>query len=85
MTSRPLERFPVATFLLCVIDSGGDAGVFCYRIGVDIFAAGRARFAKPLQPSVDDLAIEQPQAKRIQAACSNLFSTLSTRFSTLKD
>ena len=85
MNSRPLERLPVATLLLCAIDSGGDAGVFCYRIGVDIFAAGRARFAKPLPPSVDNLAIEQPQAKRIQAACSNLFSTLSTHFSTQKD
>jgi hypothetical protein len=85
MTSRPLERLPISTLLLCVIDSGGDAGVFCYRIGVDIFAAGRARFARPLPVPADTLVVEPPQAKRIQAACSNLFSTLSTHFSTQKD
>lgn len=85
MTSRPLDRLPLATLLVCAIDSGGDAGVFCYRIGVDIFAAGCARFAKPLPSASDCQQVEPRQTKRIQAACCNLFSTLSTPFLTQKD
>ena len=68
-----LRRLPVSTLFVLVVDSGGDAGVFCYRMGVDIFSAGRARFAVPMSGT------------RNLLACSTLFSTFSARFSNLKD
>ena len=41
---RALHLLPVSTLLLLAIEAGGDPGIFCYRMGVDIFSAGRARF-----------------------------------------
>jgi hypothetical protein len=80
MISRSLRRVPICTLLICLTDAGGDPGVFCYRMGVDIFSAGRERLQVPA-PWVAHWAA----VKRNQAACSNLFSTFSTRFSTQKD
>jgi hypothetical protein len=44
MNSRMLDRLPVSSLLLLLINSGGDPCVFCYRMGVDILSAGRALF-----------------------------------------
>jgi hypothetical protein len=44
---RAFHRLPVSTLLLLLIEAGGDAGIFCYRMGVDILSAGRARFFAP--------------------------------------
>ena len=44
MIPRPLHRFPISSLLLLFINSGGDPGIFCYRMGVDILSAGRALF-----------------------------------------
>jgi hypothetical protein len=41
---RVFHRLPVSTLLLLLIEAGGDPGIFCYRMGVDILSAGRARF-----------------------------------------
>ena len=47
---RVFHRLPVSTLLLLLIEAGGDPGIFCYRMGVDILAAGRARFFAPAPP-----------------------------------
>jgi hypothetical protein len=77
---RALHRLPVSTLLLLLIEVGGDPGIFCYRMGVDILSAGRLRFAAPI-PGAANVA----SLIRNQIACSNLFSTFSTRFTTLRD
>lgn len=71
---------PVVVLLLRFTEAGGDPGVFCYRMGVDIFSAGSARFLRPL-PAATALA----GRKRNNVACSTLFSTLSAPFSTPRD
>jgi hypothetical protein len=86
---RSLQRLPVSSLLLVLIEAGGDPSIFCYRMGVDILSAGRARFLAP-GPWVDNqatltLAAQRPPKIRNQVACSNLFSTFSARCSTLKD
>jgi hypothetical protein len=80
MISGSLAGFPVCTWLIRLIDAGGDPGVFCYRMGIDIFSAGRERFFVPAPWVAHGAAV-----KRNQDACPNLFSTFSTRFSTQKD
>ena len=70
---RTFHRLPVSSLLLYFINSNGDPCIFCYRMGVDILSAGRARFSDSLP------------RPRIPNACSNLFSTFSTRFSTRKN
>ena len=108
MISRSLNGVPVSTWLLRFTEAGGDLGVFCYRMGVDVFSAGRAQFGVAVSRSIAQrshntsvvqpsqltwaatrshiiLAAQRPQMTRIQVACSNLFSTFSVRFSTLKD
>ncbi len=70
---RTLHRLPVSSLFVLFANSNGDLGIFCYRMGVDILSAGRARFSVSL-----------PHA-RIPVACSNLFTTFSTRFSTQKN
>jgi hypothetical protein len=77
---RALPRPHVSTLLLLLIEAGGDPSIFCYRMGVDILATGRLRFA-PAIPGVANVA----SLIRNQIACCNLFSTFSTRFTTLKD
>jgi hypothetical protein len=47
---RAFHRLPVSTLLLLLIEAGGDPGIFCYRMGVDILSAGRARFFTPAPP-----------------------------------
>ena len=108
MISRSLNGVPVSTWLLRFTEAGGDVGVFCYRIGVDIFSAGRPRLGVSVSGSIAQrlhktLIVQRshkksaawrwrvtwtawrPHITRIQVACSNLFSTFSVRFSTLKD
>src|SRR6266404_2955964 len=85
---RSLHRLPVSTLLLVFIEAGGDPSIFCYRMGVDILSAGRARFLAPAwvaNLATLTLAVQRPQRTRNQVACSNLFSTFSARFSTPKD
>jgi uncharacterized protein YigE (DUF2233 family) len=80
---QALQTVSVSTLLLALIEAGGDPAVFCYRMGVGILSAGQARF---LEPAVESANFQTPASpKRNQLACSNLFSTLSARFSTLKD
>ena len=85
---RSLLRLPVSSLLLVFIEAGGDPSIFCYRMGVDILSAGRARFLAP-GPWGDlatlTLAAQRPPKIRNQVACSNLFSTFSARCSTLRD
>jgi hypothetical protein len=75
--------------LLVLIEAGGDPSIFCYRMGVDILSAGRARFLAPA-PWVANLATltlaaRRPQRIRNQVACSNLFSIFFARSTILKD
>jgi hypothetical protein len=77
---RTLHRLHVSTLLILLIEAGGDPSIFCYRMGVDILAAGRSCFTPPI-PGVASVA----SLIRNQIACSNLFSISSTRFTTLKD
>jgi hypothetical protein len=46
--ARALHRFHVSILLLRLIEAGGDPSVFCYRMGVQILSAGRARFFAPV-------------------------------------
>jgi len=78
---RVLHRVHVSTLLLLFIEAGGDPSIFCYRMGVDILSAGRSRFPVPILWVVAGVAT----LIRNQIACSNLFSTFSTRFTILKD
>ena len=80
MMPRAFHRGYVFTLLLLLIEAGGDPGIFCYRMGVDILSAGRLRFAAPI-PGVANVA----SLIRNQVACSNLFCTFSARFSIPKD
>jgi hypothetical protein len=74
---QALQPVSVSTLLLALIEAGGD------RMGVGILSAGQARF---LEPAVESANFQTPASpKRNQLACSNLFSTFSARFSTLKD
>ena len=70
----------IVVLLFRLTEAGGDPGVFCYRMGVDIFSAGSARFLCPF-PDVAAFA----KRKRNQIACSTLFSTFSAPSSTPKD
>ena len=74
---RSLHRLPVSTLLLVLIEAGGDPSIFCYRMGVDILSAGRARFLAP-GPWVDlatlTWAAQRPPKIRNQVARSNLFA-----------
>ena len=87
--SRFLRFGPVAALLFRLTEAGGDPGIFCYRMGVDILSAGSPRFLAPVQRLANgaELAARRnlARSKRIQIACSTLFSTFSARFSTLKD
>ena len=86
---RSLRRLPVSSLLLVLIEAAGDPSIFCYRMGVDILSAGRARFLAPAPWMATlatlTLAAQRPQRIRNQVACSNLFSTFSARCSTLRD
>jgi hypothetical protein len=80
---QTLRLLHVSTLQLLLIEAGGDPTVFCYLMGVGILSVGQVRF----HTSATRLA-RMPgltTLKRNQVACSNLFSTFSAHFSTLKD
>ena len=85
MTGRAIQIAPVCTLLLTLTEAGGDPGVFCYRMGVAILSADSGRFLAPVNVMADLAKRTLAISKRNQVACSNLFSTFSTRFSTPKD
>jgi hypothetical protein len=85
MTGRAIQIAPVCTLLLALTEAGGDPGVFCYRMGVDILSADSGRFLAPVNVMADLAKRTLAISKRNQVACSNLFSTFSARFSTPKD
>ena len=82
--SRVLAFPPVAVLLLRFTEAGGDLGVFCYRMGVDIFWSDGGRLLLPV-PIVARFVKRTAARTRNQVSCSNLFSTLSARSSTQKD
>ena len=85
----------VSTLLLLLIEAGGDPSIFCYRMGVDILSAGRARLLAPVPGLANwakmaslaamTVAAQRPPRIRNQVACSNLFSTFSAHSTILKD
>ena len=85
MIGRALQMAPVCTLLLLLTEAGGDPGVFCYRMGVDILSTDSGRFLAPVNVMSDLARRTLAISKRNQVACLNLFSTLSARFSTPKD
>ena len=85
MMSHTLRLAPVCTLLLVLTEAGGDPGVFCYRMGVDILSVDSGRFLAPVNVMAGLAKRTFALTQRNQVACSNLFSTLSARFSTPKD
>jgi hypothetical protein len=85
MIGRTLRLAPVCTLLLVLTEAGGDPGVFCYLMGVDILSVDSGRFLAPVNVMAGLAKRTFAFLKRNQVACSNLFSTLSARFSTPKD
>jgi hypothetical protein len=88
MIGESIGPMSVSTLQLRLIEAGGDASVFCYRIGVDFLSAGHERFVAD-GPMEDNLiamktAVQRPFRTGNFFAC-NLFSTFSTRFSIQKD
>lgn len=83
MIRRTFNAFSVSTSLLRLTEARGELAVFCYLMGVDIFSTGRARNDAPLSELAEraSLAVRT----RNQVACSNLYSTFSALFLTLKD
>lgn len=82
--SRLLSLAPVVALLLRLTEAGGDPGIFCYRMGVDIFSSGGSRNLLPA-PVVVRLVKRTAAKTRNQGSCSNLFSTLSARSSIPRD
>jgi len=82
--SRLLGCAPIAVLLLRFTEAGGDLGVFCYRMGVDIFSSGGCRLLAPA-PIVVRFVKRTARRTRTQVSCPNLFSTSSARSSTQKD
>lgn len=86
---RALRLQPFSTLLLLFLEAGCDPSVFCYRMGVGLFAAGRARFLAPSSAAAGFASALADWPRQLllrnQVACCNLFSTFSTRFSTQKD
>lgn len=85
MIDRALQIAPVCALLLRLTEAGGDPGIFCYRMGVDLLSTNNGRFLAPVNVMADLAERSLAVSKRNQAACSNLFSTFSTRFSIPKD
>jgi hypothetical protein len=85
MIGGTLRRAPVCTLLLILTEAGGDPGVFCYRMGVDILSVDSGRFLAPVNVMAGLAKRTFAFSKRNQVTCSNPFSTLSARFSTPKD
>lgn len=85
MIERALQIKPVCALLLGLTEAGGDPGIFCYRMGVDLLSTSNGRFLAPVNMMADLAERTLAVSKRNQAACSNLFSTFFTRFSIPKD
>ena len=85
MIGRALRLTPVCSLLLVLTEAGGDPGVFCYRMGVDILSTNSGRFLAPVNVMASLAKRTLAISKRNQVACLTLFSTSSARFSTQKD
>jgi len=85
MIERLLQTASVSALLLRLTEAGGDLGIFCYRMGVDLLSTNNGRFLAPVNVMADLAERTLAVSKRNQAACSNLLSTSYTRFSILKD
>jgi hypothetical protein len=69
MTGRAIQIAPVCTLLLALTEAGGDPGVFCYRMGVDILSADSGRFLAPVNVMADLAKRTLAISKRNQVAC----------------
>lgn len=85
MIGRALQTRPICTLLLALTEAGGDPGIFCYRMGVDILSTDDGRFLAPVNAVAAMAKRILAMWQRNQVACSNLFSTFSARFSIQKD
>jgi hypothetical protein len=85
MIGRAVRFTPVCTLLLVLTEAGGDPGVFCYRMGVDILSTDSGRFLAPVNVMAGLAKRTLAISKRNQVACLTLFSIFSARFSTPKD
>jgi hypothetical protein len=81
MIGRALKLSPVGNLLLRLTEAGGDPGIFCYRMGVDLLSTDNGRFLAPVSVMARWAARTLAVSKRNQAACSNLYSIFSTGFS----
>ena len=81
---RAFHRLPVSSLFVWFVNSNGDPSIFCYRMGVDIFAAGRARFAPavPLTAMRSNLAFVVNLARRTR---NHRYSTVMAPFSWPQD
>ena len=81
---RALHRLPVSSLLVWFVNSNGDPSLLCYRMGVDIFSAGRAHFAPaiPLTATRSKLAFVVNFARRTR---NHRYSTVVNPFSTPQD
>ena len=85
MIGRALQTRPICTLLLALTEAGGDPGIFCYRMGVDILSTDDGRFLAPVNVMAALAKRTFAVTKRNQVACSNLSSTFSAHFLTPKD
>jgi hypothetical protein len=81
MIGEALRTRPICTLLLALTEAGGDPGIFCYRMGVDILSADDGRFLAPVNAVATFATRTLAMWQRNQVACSNLSSTFSRNFS----
>jgi hypothetical protein len=81
MIGRALQLTPVCNLLFRLTEAGGDPGIFCYRMGVDLLSTDNGRFLAPVSVMARWAQRTLAVSKRNQAACSNLYSTFCTGFS----
>jgi hypothetical protein len=81
---RAFHRLPVCSLFVWFVNSNGDPSILCYRMGVDLFSAGRARFAPavPLTAVRSNLAFVVDFARRTR---NHRYSTVANPFSTPQD
>ena len=48
MIERALKLSAVGNLLLRLTEAGGDPGIFCYRMGVDLLSTDNGRFLAPV-------------------------------------
>jgi len=73
MIGRAVELAPVCNLLLRLTEAGGDPGIFCYRMGVDLLSTDNGRFLAPVNVMALWATRTLAVSKRNQAACSNPF------------